>query len=103
MILREIKSLPLREVPEWKIHSLWMAFYAFYAKPFKQQRDGNMQVGLRLPESLVPEEMKNIHQSILNLRDKMYGHTDFASMKANTGEALNALFIHVEKGKAFLH
>lgn len=97
MTLREIKELPATGVPEWKVHGLWMAFFGFYAKPFKQQRDKELQVGLRLPEDIVPDEMKDTHRSILDLRDKMFAHTDFASLKADTGEALNALAIQVHR------
>lgn len=100
MILREIKDLPAGEAPEWKVHGLWMAFFGFYAKPFKQQRDKNLQVGLRLSDDVVPSGMKDTHQSILDLRDKMFAHTDLGSLRDDTGEALNALAIHIHGRKA---
>ncbi len=98
-ILREILALDPTTTRDWKINSLWMTFFLLYAKPFKQQRDNQLKVGLRLPDDVIPDEFKNEHKAIIDLRDKMFAHTDFASLKDDTGQPLNELVIFVRGRK----
>ena len=94
-ILKEIQSLDRANTPDWKYNALWTAFYATYGKPFKQQRDKTLQIGLRLPDDVIPAAYKNEHDGIIDLRDKMFVHTDFASLTDDMQNPLNALAMHV--------
>lgn len=98
-VLKEISTLDPTKTPDWKVNSLWMTFFILYAKPFKQQRDKQLKVGLRLPDDVIPTEFKDEHDAIIDLRDKMFAHTDFASLKDNLGQPLNELVIFVHGRK----
>ena len=98
-ILKEILNLDRSITPDWKINSLWTTFFMLYAKPFKQQRDKQLKVGLRLPDDVIPSNFLQQHNAILDLRDKMFAHTDFASLKDDTGNPMNELVIFVEARK----
>lgn len=56
-------------------------------------------MGLRLPDDVIPTEFKNEHDAIIDLRDKMFAHTDFASLKDNAGQPLNELVVFVHGRK----
>ena len=98
-ILVEIQSLDRGKTQDWKYNALWTAFFASYGKPFKQQRDKTLQMGLRLPDDVIPSAYRNQHVAIIDLRDKMFAHTDFASFKDDQQNTLNALSVHVINGK----
>lgn len=100
LILKKIESLDRKITTEWEMHALWMSFFGLYAKPFKQQRDKCLEVGLRLPEDVIPQEFLNVHKGIIDLRDRMFAHTDFDSLKDDKGQPMNALTITVYNGKA---
>src|SRR5947209_8873300 len=51
-------------------HTLWTAFRVLYGKPFKQRQP------LRLQTDIVDDEWLEIHQTLLDFRDKMFAHTD---------------------------
>ena len=97
-ILVEIQGLDRDKTPDWKYNALWTAFFATYGKPFKQQRDKTLQMGLRLPEGVIPSAYRDRHDAIIDLRDKMFAHTDFASFKDDQQNPLNALSVHVIDG-----
>jgi hypothetical protein len=94
-VLKEISTLKSLDAPSWKVNSLWVSFFILYAKPFKQLRDKRLKVGLRLPDDVIPVEFRNDHDAIIDLRDKMFAHTDFSSLKDNLGRPLNELVICV--------
>lgn len=56
--------------------TVWTAFFVNYAKPFRQSRNRNPGLGLRLTDELVPNEYRDAHNSIIKMRDKHFAHTD---------------------------
>ena len=108
-ILEEIAKLDKGHVAIVIHNSLWLSFYILYAKPFEQQRDKTLKMGLRLPDDLVPPQFKRRHESILHFRDKMFAHTDISGPTTDNGISLNALvLIYVNRttyhfANAFVH
>jgi len=87
---------------------LWHAFFTIYSKPFKQTRDAELKMGLRVLDDIVPEDCKHQHQAILTLRDKMYAHTDFHQLIDSNGDPMSKLIIiatenRVSFGQSFVH
>ena len=97
-ILIEIRGLNRADTPDWKYNGLWTAFFATYGKPFKQQRDKILKIGLRLPDDVIPADHRSRHDAIIDLRDKMFAHTDFASFKDDQQQPLNALAVYMIEG-----
>src|SRR5688500_16845793 len=63
----ELTRLPANAV------TLCHAFYVLYAKPFKQQQDKELKLGLRiLADDVVPAAFRKTHDDTIKLRDKMY-------------------------------
>lgn len=52
-----------------------------YAKPFLNNRYSDGTKGLCISKNHVPNELKNIHDEILVLRDKLIAHTDMTLQK----------------------
>jgi hypothetical protein len=82
--------------------TLWHAFFAIYGKPFKQQRDTDLGMGLQLPEDIIPREQMQTHAFAIDLRDRMFMHTDFHKMRTNEGVRMSGVAIVMEKGRAHL-
>jgi hypothetical protein len=53
-------------------YPLVTSIYVLYARPFNYCRGG---IG-KLTNDIVPDQHKNIHKFILNLRDQIFAHTD---------------------------
>lgn len=98
-ILSELRTSDQSRTPDWRVHALWDAFFVAYSKPFKQQQDKTLKRGLRLPDDVIPPSHKETHDAIIQLRDKMYAHTDFHSLRDDQGTALNALCLQVTDRK----
>jgi hypothetical protein len=47
-----------------------------YAKPFRDNRHSDGSRGLRISDKCIPKELREVHEEILALRDKLIAHTD---------------------------
>lgn len=100
-LLNEILESEAGAIPEWKMQSLWEAFFIAYSKPFKESRQDANKRGLRIEAGdVVPDEFSGTHEAIIELRDKMFAHTDFADLVDDQGFPLNAVMIKVENGQS---
>jgi hypothetical protein len=94
--IKETKRLTLLSS---RMHGLWMTFYGLYAKPFKQQQDPKIKMGLRLSDDVIPPEFLEIHKSIIRLRDKVFIHTDFGSFEDYNDQEPNGFVISISDGR----
>lgn len=70
--------------------SLMTALHILYGRPFKQRAE------VRLPEEIVPPEFTETHSALLNMRDKIYAHTDADGPKTASDETLNKVAVHIQ-------
>jgi|GEM_PF-3328860 len=98
-ILNHVVRLNRDETPDWMIESFWTSFYIIYGKRFKQSRFSK-DVSVALPkEGLIPEKFIGTHDAIIQIRDKMFAHTDFQSFSDDLGAPMNGLILRIENRK----
>lgn len=68
-------------------YPLLVALIVLYGRPFKQRRK------MRLIERMVPDELKETHDFLILLRDKMFAHADSDLTGDDNGESLNKVTI----------
>ena len=68
-------------------HALWAAFHVFYAKPFKQRPI------IRISQDVVPQNLRNAHDAIITLRDKLFAHSDLNGPNLDEGDLVSSLFV----------
>jgi len=85
------------EVPETVYDSLVTAIHIHYCRPFT----GGYGVG-KLDEQIVPKELLEIHQRILELRHSFFAHSDADRFKGPLGKA-HQVRIHREEGDTTIH
>lgn len=75
---------------------LWTAFFVIYAKPFRQQFENKKRGvthSIRIDaQSFVPPYFQDAHKSLMEVRDKMYAHTDHQTYTDEDGYPLNGVF-----------
>lgn len=71
-------------------YSLFTSIYVLYGRPFQQKGP------FRLGESAVPRAKRSIHQSVVNLRNKMFAHIDLGeeAICDESGEELANMIIN---------
>lgn len=69
---------------------LMVALHALYARPFKQKK------AVRLSDDIVPKELRQTHDSLIEMRDQIHAHYDFDGPATTSGLRLNkvAVFLH---------
>ena len=68
---------------------LTVALVITYGRPFQQRQP------LRLPVAVVPQEFRETHSFLIELRDKMYAHTDLdGPVPDKGGETLNRVLVN---------
>jgi hypothetical protein len=94
----EVKSLcnfiiEQRIVSGHPLHiSLMTALHILYGRPFKQRPE------VRIPEDLVPIEYKDTHDSLLNMRDKIFAHTNIDGPKTSDDYPVNKVGVSIQGG-----
>src|SRR5882672_5690993 len=63
------------------------ALHILYGRPFKQRAEA------RISENLVPTDYKDTHDALLNMRDKIYAHTDADGPKTANNENFNKVAV----------
>ncbi|HXT39475.1 MAG TPA: hypothetical protein VN887_05580 [Candidatus Angelobacter sp.] len=71
---------------------LMTALHTLYGKPLKQRKE------VRVGEDIVPSEFKDIHASLITMRDKIHAHTDVDGPTTATNESLNKIVAFVSNG-----
>ncbi len=74
-------------------HSLLTSLYVLYGRPFKKSHG----VG-RLPDDIVPKELRHIHDDLILHRDKIFAHTDVNGIWEEEDMNLNQVELTVENG-----
>ena len=71
-----------------------LSLYAIYGRPFKQRAP------FRLPDAIVPEQLKSRHDSAIKLRDKIFAHidTDNDAIRDDSGDLLGKMVIMRTEG-----
>lgn len=78
---------------------LTIAMHTLYARPFSQ----NVGLGV-LSDDLVPVQFRDIHKQHIDLRNKLYAHTDVdpsSALQTTTGELLFRVFIDKHEGTVY--
>jgi hypothetical protein len=70
-------------------YTLWTAFIVLYGKPFRQRNP------LRLDTNIVSVEFRDVHQSLQDLRDKMFAHADL-DLVSQSLDPLNSIVVMIE-------
>jgi hypothetical protein len=71
--------------------SLMTSLHILYGRPFKQRG-----AEVRLPEDIVPAEYKKTHDALINMRDKIYAHTDIDGPKTSDNDCLNKIGVYIQ-------
>lgn len=74
-------------------HSLLTSLYVLYGRPFKKSHG----VG-RLPDDIVPKELRHIHDDLILHRDKIFAHTDVNGTWEEEDMSLNQVELTVQNG-----
>lgn len=74
-------------------HSLLTSLYVLYGRPFKKSHG----VG-RLPDDIVPKELRHIHDDLILHRDKIFAHTDVNGTWEEEDMNLNQVELTVQNG-----
>jgi hypothetical protein len=72
--------------------SFMTALHVLYGRPFKQRLE------VRIPEDFVPLEYKDTHDSLLNMRDKIFAHTDIDGPKTSDNYLINKVGVSIQGG-----
>jgi hypothetical protein len=56
--------------------SLFRDAVVSYAKPFSDNRGVHTKRGLKVPESVVPKELKTVHRELIRIRNQLFAHMD---------------------------
>jgi hypothetical protein len=73
---------------------LMTALHILYGRPFKQRTE------VRIPEDIVPQNNKNTHEALINMRDKIHAHTDVDGPKTTDDDCLNKVAVFVRNRSA---
>lgn len=84
-------------IPKGLYRNILTAYFVVYGKPFKNRK------ATRLPEDVVPNEMRILHDEIVRYRDKLFAHSDLDGINEEMNEYLDHVEIHVSNGKAMWH
>jgi hypothetical protein len=71
---------------------LMTALHALYARPFKQRKE------VRLGGDIVPAAFKDVHDSLITMRDKIHAHTDIDGPMTANDESFNKVAAFVRNG-----
>jgi hypothetical protein len=72
--------------------SLMTALHILYGRPFKQRAE------VKLSEDIVPAGYRNTHDSLINMRDKIYAHTDVDGPITTDNACLNTVGVSIHGG-----
>jgi hypothetical protein len=75
---------------------LMTALHTVYAKPFMQRRE------VRLGDDVVPAEFKEVHDSLITMRNKIHAHTDVDGPVTANDESFNKVVAIVRNGQVQL-
>jgi hypothetical protein len=77
-----------------QLASTMTTLHIFYGRPFKQRPE------VRISETLVPADYKEIHDWLLNMRDQTYAHMDVDGPKTTNQSSINKIGVFVHGGQA---
>ncbi len=89
-------ALRLKNMPDMDelFYPLMIAMHVLYARSFKHDKKN-----LRIPEEMVPDEHRQLHDVLIRLRDKVFAHHDKRSEFVDVTQTdLFQLVVKVEKG-----
>jgi hypothetical protein len=72
--------------------SLMTALHILYGRPFKQREE------VKLSKDIVPADHKDTHNALINMRDKIYAHTDVDGPKTTNNDCLNKVGVFIQGG-----
>ncbi|MDF7809595.1 hypothetical protein P4E94_19310 [Pontiellaceae bacterium B12219] len=64
----KLKSISNKDV---MYQYLMVALHVLYARPFKHQKNSR-----KIPESYIPKDLLSVHETLLNMRDRVFAHHD---------------------------
>jgi len=93
MVVDTCKYLINNEIPKSSpIHDpLVTSIFVLYGRPFKQKR-------IRLPEQIIPSDFTQLHKLLLDMRDKLYAHTDLDDYFSINGTQFGSLTGYTKHG-----
>jgi hypothetical protein len=74
--------------------SMMTTLHIFYGRPFKQRPE------VRISETIVPADYKDIHDWLINMRDQTYAHMDVDGPKTANQSFINKVGVFVRGGQA---
>jgi hypothetical protein len=69
------------------------ALHILYGRPFRQRTE------VRISETIVPEDYKDSHGALINMRDQIYAHMDIDGPKTGTENCLNKVGVFIRGGE----
>lgn len=77
-------------------HPLMLSLHVFYARPFIQEKESRC-----LETTLVPADLRSVHDILLSMRDRIFAHHDKNSklIDADTGVDLFQLIVVINNGQ----
>ena len=74
--------------------SMMTTLHIFYGRPFKQRPE------VRISETIIPQNYKDLHGSLINMRDQIYAHMDVDGPKTANEKSLNKVGVFIHGGEA---
>jgi hypothetical protein len=72
--------------------SMMTALHILYGRPFKQRTE------VKIPEDIVQTNFKDTHDALINMRDKIYAHTDVDGPQTANNDSLNKVGVYIQDG-----
>lgn len=74
-VLRSLRNIQAT-ADEYLKEALFRDAVVSYAKPFSDNRGVHTRRGLKVPESVVPKELKAVHKELIHIRNQLFAHMD---------------------------